>query len=156
MTNKASPSNTLELGAFLPYQLSILSNRVSTKIASAYQDKFALSITEWRIMAVLGEQAGISADTVSQRTQVEKSLISRALKRLIARNLVRRETDSSDARKHCLRLSKTGVEIYQQIVPVSKQYEKDLFGCLDDQERASFERLIKKVQTHIENIEASI
>ena len=94
--------NILSLEDFLPYQLSILSNRVSSTIATAYQDKFALTVTEWRIMAVLGETmgvgspdvAGVSADTVSQRTQVEKSLISRAIKRLLARNLVRRETDA--------------------------------------------------------------
>ena len=141
----------LELATFLPYQLSVLSNRVSSTIASAYQDKFALSVTEWRIMAVLGEEAGVSADTVSQRTEVEKSLISRALKRLIARNLVRRETDQNDARKHCLRLSKTGLDIYQQIVPVSKQYERDLFGCLSVAERAAFEHLITKVRKHIES-----
>ena len=104
-------------------------------------------------MAVLGEEEGLSADTVSQRTQVEKSLISRALKRLIARNLVRRDTDLADARKHCLRLSHTGIEIYEQIVPVSKQYEKTLFGCLSAAEKTQFDKLINKVQAHIQNIE---
>ena len=150
--SKRSPAH-LELAKFLPYQLSTLSNRVSSTIANAYQDKFSLSVTEWRIMAVLGEEEGLSADTVSQRTQVEKSLISRALKRLIARNLVRRDTDLADARKHCLRLSHTGIEIYEQIVPVSKQYEKTLFGCLSAAERTQFDKLINKVQAHIQNIE---
>jgi DNA-binding MarR family transcriptional regulator len=149
----------LSLADFLPYQISILSNRVSSTIASAYQDKFALSVTQWRIMAVLGEAAGehergVSGDTVSQRTQVEKSLISRAMKQLIARNLVRRETDVSDARKHCLRLSKTGAEIYRQVVPLSKAYEQELFDCLSDEELSSFKSLIKKVSDSIEQVSA--
>lgn len=143
--NKAA----LELNAFLPYQLSVLSNRVSATIAEAYADKFALSVTQWRIMAVLGEASGLSADTVSQRTQVEKSLISRAVKSLIERNLVRRETNANDARMHSLRLSKLGEEIYQQIVPLSKQIEAELFGCLSTQERQQFEQLIDKVHRHI-------
>ena len=153
--------NILSLEDFLPYQLSILSNRVSSTIATAYQDKFALTVTEWRIMAVLGETmgvgspdvAGVSADTVSQRTQVEKSLISRAIKRLLARNLVRRETDAQDARKHCLRLSRTGQDIYRQVVPLSKAYEQELFACLSNSERNTLHRLIKKVSGSIESKE---
>jgi len=43
----------LELERFLPYRLSILSNRVSQQIAREYQDRFDLSMTEWRVMAVL-------------------------------------------------------------------------------------------------------
>ena len=42
------------LAEFLPYQLSIASNAVSTRIAEQYRKRFALKTTEWRIMAVLG------------------------------------------------------------------------------------------------------
>lgn len=153
-----STSDTLLLEEFLPYQLSVLSNRVSSTIASAYHDKFGLSVTQWRIMAVLGEAGGeggtlpngVSADTVSQRTQVEKSLISRALKQLIARNLVRREIDATDARRHCLRLSKTGADIYRQVVPLSRAYEQELFACLSANELNTFKKLLKKVSHAIE------
>ena len=65
----------LTLERYLPYRLSILSNKVSGIVAQTYKDKFALSVTEWRIMAVLGEYSGISADEVSLKTQIEKSLI---------------------------------------------------------------------------------
>ena len=73
----------LALERYLPYRLSILSNRVSGKIAQAYKDKFALSVNEWRIMAVLGEYPGASADEVSHKIQAEKSIVSRALQRLL-------------------------------------------------------------------------
>ena len=44
----------LELDRFLPYRLSILSNLISSAIASSYSARFGLSIPEWRVMAVLG------------------------------------------------------------------------------------------------------
>ena len=44
----------LELERFLPYRLSVLSNTVSQAIADSYERRFELSITEWRVMAVLG------------------------------------------------------------------------------------------------------
>ena len=39
-------------------------------------------------MAVLGEYPGISADEVSLKTQIEKSILSRAISKLLQRKLV--------------------------------------------------------------------
>ena len=89
----------LTLERFLPYRLSILSNRISEIIAETYKNKFALSIVEWRIMAVLGEYPGASADEVSAKIQIEKSIVSRALQKLLKRHLVVREVDQSDRRR---------------------------------------------------------
>jgi hypothetical protein len=58
MTFETVPAHApLELERFLPYRLSILSNTVSQSIAAEYQDRFELSMTEWRVMAVLGRFA---------------------------------------------------------------------------------------------------
>ena len=43
-------ASKLVLQDFMPYLLSVVSNRVSAHIARAYQDKFGLSVTEWRII----------------------------------------------------------------------------------------------------------
>ncbi|HEY6940450.1 helix-turn-helix domain-containing protein, partial [Dokdonella sp.] len=75
----------LELERFLPYRLSILSNRVSQAIAREYQDRFDLSMTEWRVMAVLAryDGHGLSASEVAARTEMDKVAVSRALTRLV-------------------------------------------------------------------------
>lgn len=92
-TKKNADRSILTLERYLPYRLSILSNRVSGRIAETYGDKFAISVTEWRIMAVLGEYPGISADEVSNKTQIEKSILSRAISKLLNRNLRNRERE---------------------------------------------------------------
>ena len=55
----------LRLERFLPYQLSILSNTISSSIADTYAEEFGLSIPEWRVIAVLGRYPGISAREVA-------------------------------------------------------------------------------------------
>ena len=70
MSSKISPKLILE--RFAPYRLSIVSNLISDIIAAIYKDRFALSVTEWRIMAVLGEYPGVSGEEVSVKTQIEK------------------------------------------------------------------------------------
>jgi len=143
----------LTLERFLPYRLSILSNRISGIIAETYRDKFALSITEWRIMAVLGEYPGASADEVSVKIQIEKSIVSRALQKLLARHLVEREVDETDRRRQNLSLTKTGLEIYKQVVPVSYEYEEQLLECFSQKERETFDKLIDRLYQHAETID---
>ncbi len=115
--------SVLNLERYLPYRLSILSNKISSKIAETYSDKFALSITEWRIMAVLGEHPDVSADEVSFKTQIEKSILSRAINKLHSRHLIAREFNPSDKQRHMLTLTETGLSVYEEIVSVSYEME---------------------------------
>ena len=150
MSNKNS--SILQLERFLPYRISTLSNRVSAIIAENYKDKFALSVTEWRIMAVLGEYPGASADEVSVKTQIEKSIISRSLQKLLKRHLVVREVDEADRRRQNLRLTKTGQDVYKQIVPVSYDYERTLLECFSMKEREQFNALVDRLYQHADTI----
>ncbi len=143
----------LTLERYLPYRLSILSNKVSGIIAEHYKNKFALSVTEWRIMAVLGEYPHISADEVSSKTRIEKSLISRAVSRLLQRRLIMREVDGSDRRRSQLALTETGLAVYNDIVPLSYGYEQLLQQCFSEQERETFSRLIDRLYEHAGTID---
>lgn len=147
---KSTPSThvILTLERYLPYRLSILSNRVSGMIARTYSDKFGLSITEWRIMAVLGEYPGISADEVSCKTQLEKSILSRAISKLLARHLLKRQFNQDDKRRSMLSLTETGMSVYDEIVPVAMRMEQELLACFSHDEQASFSELVDRLYAH--------
>lgn len=152
MTKKSlQPHKILQLERYLPYRLSILSNRISALISEIYSDKFALSITEWRIMAVLGEYPDVSADEVSLKTQIEKSILSRAINKLVQRKLLQREFDPLDRRRSMLRLTATGLSVYDEVVPVSYDYEKALVSCFTDAEREQFSEFIDRLYEHAES-----
>ena len=152
MTKKSlQPHKILQLERYLPYRLSILSNRISALISEIYSDKFALSITEWRIMAVLGEYPVVSADEVSLKTQIEKSILSRAINKLVQRKLLQREFDPLDRRRSMLRLTATGLSVYDEVVPVSYDYEKALVSCFTDAEREQFSEFIDRLYQHAES-----
>ena len=143
----------LTLERYMPYRLSILSNKVSSLVAQSYKDKFALSITEWRIMAVLGEYPGASADEVSVKTQIEKSLISRAIANLLKRKLVERKLSEQDKRRSEISLSQTGFEVYAEIVPLSLEYEEQLLSCLNEQEKAQLSTIVERLYEHAQELE---
>jgi len=136
----------LILEDFLPYRISLLSNTISGAIARTYQDKFGMSMAEWRIMCILAEYPGISADAVCQRTRIEKSVVSRAVARLLKRKLLNRSFAKSDKRRSCLHLSATGLGVYDEVMPIAKSYEKKLIKRLTKQERQNLSRLLTKLQ----------
>ncbi len=145
-------ASVLKLEHYLPYRLSILSNQISAIVADTYKDKFALSITEWRIMAVLGEYDGISADDVSNKTQIEKSLISRAVSKLVKRQLIERRLSDEDKRRSELSLSKMGQDIYAEIVPLSLTFERKILACLSAEQKQQLDNIIDELQAHVGKI----
>lgn len=148
------PGKALKLETFLPYRLSLLSNTVSGTIAATYQDKFGISMAEWRIMAILAEYPDISADRVCQRTRIEKSVLSRAVARLLKRHLVSRTFEDRDKRRSILRLSDTGLAVYDEVMPVTETFEKKLLASLSRQERLSLDSLLDKLQQEADRIRA--
>jgi DNA-binding MarR family transcriptional regulator len=132
----------LELDRFLPYRLSVLSNVVSTAIAGSYQERFGLTIPEWRVMAVLAMTPGLSAAEVAERTAMDKVAVSRAVTSLLRQRRIARQMARADRRRSLLRLSVAGERVYAQVVPFALAYERDLLNPLSRQEWATVDRAL--------------
>ena len=146
MSRKPRPGHAeLDLEHFLPYRLSVLSNRISSAIAREYSQRFGLGVTEWRVMAVLGRYPGLSAGEVAKRTAMDKVAVSRAVARLLERSLIKREIHSDDRRRSVLALSEVGYSVYDEIAPMALGCEQRLVATLDDEEKAMLDRLLRKL-----------
>ncbi|HUO97252.1 MAG TPA: MarR family winged helix-turn-helix transcriptional regulator [Rhizomicrobium sp.] len=135
----------LLLDRFIPYRLSVLTNKVSGAIARRYSERFGLSIPEWRVMAVLGETPGLSAREVAARTAMDKVQVSRAVASLIAARRVARTPDGDDGRVGHLTLTRAGQAVYDQIVPLALGLEKTFLAALSREERAILDGLLTKL-----------
>lgn len=138
---------TLDLERFLPYRLSVLSNTVSQAIAAMYGERFNLNVTQWRVIAVLGRYANLSAVEVAERTRMDKVAVSRAVAELIDAGRLDRSTDSGDRRRSVLNLSKAGRGVYEEIAPLALACEARLQSVLTAAERAMLERILDKLTT---------
>ncbi|HEY3637134.1 MAG TPA: MarR family transcriptional regulator [Rhizomicrobium sp.] len=135
----------LDLDRFVPYRLSVLTNRISNAIARHYSERFDLTIAEWRVMAVLGQSPGLSATEISQRTEMDKVQVSRAVTGLVRRRRVLKAVDGTDGRITRLTLTLRGQAIYDEIVPHALELEERVLARLQPRERALFDRLIGKL-----------
>ncbi len=152
-TKSAAKHHVLELERFLPYRLSVLSNTVSQAIAEIYESRFALAITEWRVMAVLGRYEGLSAREVAERTAMDKVAVSRALASLIAAGRVRRRTADHDKRQSVLQLTAKGWKVYDEVAPLALEHERRLLAHLDAEEQRWLTRILDRLwQAELEEI----
>ena len=103
-------------------------------------------------MAVVGEYHNVSADEVSVKTQIEKSMLSRAITKLLHRSLLEREFGHKDKRRSMLRLTATGLSVYDEVVPISYDYERELLKCFSDAEKDQFSELIDRLYQQAESI----
>jgi len=136
-----------DLEGFLPYRLSLLTNTISQGIAARYRDAFGISVTEWRILAVLGRFPGLTASEVVERTAMDKVAVHRGVKALAERGLLERQTDGADRRRQNLYLTpSTGQPLVHEIIPRALAFERDLLGALSAKESATLQTLLDKLQ----------
>jgi DNA-binding MarR family transcriptional regulator len=143
--NEAEPGADFALERFLPYRLSVLTNTMSRAFARAYGKRFGLSIPEWRVMAVLGRFAPLSANEVAERTAMDKVRVSRAVARLLKIGLIDRTTASDDRRRSALKLSRAGRRVHEGIFPMARRFEAGFLASLSDADRAEFDRLMMRL-----------
>jgi DNA-binding MarR family transcriptional regulator len=137
----------LQLQEYLPYRLSVAANAVSRLIARAYEDQFGLTIPQWRVMAVLGDEGARTQQSLCGRTLMDKVTVMRAAQGLTRRRLVKRQPNAQDGRSHRLDLSPSGYALYCKVIPLAREYESQLLVGLKASDVALLHRLLRQLES---------
>ncbi|HWL83113.1 MAG TPA: MarR family transcriptional regulator [Roseomonas sp.] len=135
----------LILQDFLPYRLSVVTEAVSGLFATHYQQRFGLSIPEWRVVAVVGQHGTASTQEVIERTGMDRVRVSRAVIRLADKGLLQRQPHPRDQRAQILRLSRKGRTVYGEIVPLARALQAALASALSEREQQQLLAILDKV-----------
>ena len=135
----------LRLEHFLPYRLSILSQTTSADLHRRYFGPSRLTVPQWRVIAVLGRFAPLSASDICQRTVMDKVTVSRAVAGLRRRRLVEQATDGADRRRSQLGLTQAGRAMHDLVVPLALGYAAELLAQLSPAEHTALDRLLDRL-----------
>lgn len=136
----------LRLGDFLPYRLSVASNAVSSLIARAYEDRFQLTIPEWRSIAILAEKGEATPLEISRTARMDKISVTRATKRLQERRLMRSRDNPADRRSHFLSLTEEGSALYDRVAPLALAFETDLLRRFTADEIEALTSMLRRLE----------
>ncbi len=137
-----------ELIDFFPYLVRVYYRSVSEAVSRIYSERYGLTTSEWRTMAVLGPMTTLSASEIVERSSMDKVNVSRAIKGLQQAGFLRRDIDGQDKRRAVLRLTEKGRETFAVLAPLVKQVEEDLLVGLNQQERATLLSLMERVRSN--------
>ncbi len=142
-----------DLEDFLPYRLSVTTNRVSRLFSRQYATQFGLTIPEWRVLAVVGRLGTCSPTAVGEWSAMDKVKVSRAAAALVAKGLLRQSQDPTDGRGRLLRMTRKGVTVHSGVVPLARQIEGTLADGLTKAEWAALNKALVKLSAHVRAIE---
>jgi DNA-binding MarR family transcriptional regulator len=115
----------------------------------AFKDRFGVKPTDLRILVMLGAYQPISVNEVSRQTHVDKAWISRSLRGLLRRKLIRRAAHPSDSRAALLSLTAKGEALLREIAPVTERYQRQL---LQGQRARDVERVLDLLTAQAEQM----
>lgn len=143
---------TFALDNFLPYRLALLSSLVSGSIQKLYASEFDISIPEWRLLAILGSDGPMTSNDIRQRAAMDKVQVSRAAAKLLDAGHIRKQPHPEDKRSAILSLSDSGLNIYNQIVPIALEREAYLSSALNEKEKSDLIQLLEKLTNKARNM----
>ena len=140
----------LDLAVFAPYRVAVVARAMSEQLGAAYAGE-DVTIPEWRVLAVIGQDETIAARDVVAQTPMDKMAVSRAVASLEGKDLIIREP-SADKRVLTLRLSSKGKIVCERISALALAYETSIFGELSEEERKAFFAGLSKLESAVRSV----
>lgn len=132
-------------GDWIGLRLSVVSNRYTYPLYAEIERRHGLLRDEAAVIVCLSYGNGVTAQDIIEYTGRPKNTISRAVRKLAADGIVRRQDDARDARASRLYLTPDGLALFKQIKGYYVERDRRMVGVLSEQELAEFDRLLTKV-----------
>jgi DNA-binding MarR family transcriptional regulator len=126
---------------------------MSHELTELYSSKFGLSIQEWQILMVLGEHEELLAVEICSLTAMYKVAVSRAVKKLLSKNLLFKNQSEEDNRRFTLSLSNEGKKLYAKVGSIAVNYEAEIIASLSAAEIEAMDQLFTQLDGILEGIE---
>ena len=136
----------IDLEHFLPYQLNQMANHISDDFARVYQQKYDLTIPQWRVLANLAQYGKSNAKDLCTQANMDKSTVSRAIKSLLQRGYIQAELNQQDKRVTQVMLNEQGNAIYKLIAHDAQNWEAQLAKKFTKQQQTQLLNLLKELK----------
>lgn len=144
-------SAQLLLDSIIPYQLNRLSYRMN-RLLDRELRTHGMSMSIWRIMAVLDYNASASVNELAQYAMIEQSTISRILQRMEASGLLEIKVAEGDARSRAISLTDLGRTRYETVRSVTMQHTGRIVKGFTREERSLLMAFISRMQVNVETL----
>jgi DNA-binding MarR family transcriptional regulator len=104
------------------------------RYSSEHMKSLGITMTQFDIIATLGNQPPMSCKLLGEKTLVTKGTMTGVLERLEEKGFIRRELNAEDARSQLISLTKKGQQLFEKIFPEHMNHLQKAFGKLSKKE----------------------
>ncbi len=134
----------MPLHQFLTYRLSRVQAKLNAQANALLQQYAGLTLSRWRILALVGAAGQTRLSELSRIAALDKGLLSRNLKVMIAEGFISAKQDDYDHRVQHLSLTPKGIALFDHTLPKMRARQAKLRETLDpDELRAVYSALDK-------------
>lgn len=141
----------IDLETYVPALINILSSRLSSSASATYRALFALSVLEWRILVLLAKESGLSAQQVGSVVGQHKGPVSRAVRVLESKSLVRVDF-AEKGHRHELSITPQGMDLYTTSIPIAMERQRRLLLGFSEAECEQLRNFLKRLIAHIPDV----
>ncbi|MFV1849328.1 MAG: MarR family winged helix-turn-helix transcriptional regulator [Thalassospira sp.] len=129
----------------LTYRLELLAQRAIAENDEIFLRETGCRIRELRVLRLIDDMPGTTFAKIAKETGLEKSLTSRIIQNLIAKDLVSRENSDADARIFRLSTTQKGKDVRSQARIISDELDQILHSPLNKIEMEQLDNLLEKL-----------
>ena len=107
------------------------------------------SLTEAHILNVIHNKPGSTATKINEDLHLDEGYLSRTIKKLEGKKLIRREQSETDKRKYIMSLTARGKEEYAKIDELSSNQVKDTLKHISANEKLELAELMERIKALI-------
>lgn len=142
----------LNLQRNIPALVTFLANKLSTGASTVYRELFNVGIVEWKLLALLAVENGITANHMCHVFGLDKAGISRSLKLLEKEQYVYSSIDTKDARRSIVWITDKGRALHDDIFEVAISREKLLLEGFTKKEIDILIKLLNRLGERVTSV----
>jgi len=142
----SADDTTQGIGQFLTFRLARAQAKLNAQAGRILKEHAGLTLTQWRLLALLGGFGASTAAQLSRMAAMDKGLISRNIKTLMEARLVVASQDPEDNRAQLLELTPRGQEIFTATLPRMRARQDILRAHLNSEEEEILLRALLKLE----------
>ena len=135
------------------YLIGAIANRLVNAGSALCRRHLGVGFTEWRILVVLALEPA-SAKRISDVVGLDKAAISRGLKALERRGLIRATDETAARRSRAYVLTEEGRTAYDRMLKASREHERRLLAGLRPEEVPILLDLLRRILAEVPQVEA--
>ncbi len=129
------------------YKVTVLSDMIARRVGRIVNDVSGLNLSQWRVMVAVADQANRTVSDVVTVTPMDKTIVSRSAQHLVKIGLLTRTASDLDGRVSHLNLTKTGQNLYNEIMEKLDIHDANGRELMDGKDEA---KLLKRLDQTID------